>query len=404
MLPLEGIRVLDTTRYLPGPFCTMWLGDMGADVIKIEETERRGVDYASVFPDLFKNLDINKREDLITAYQLTNRNKRSLCLNLKSEAGRSIFYELAQKADVVVIESRPGVSKRLGIDYETLRKVNARIIQCEISTYGQTGPYHNLPAHDPNCLGLAGVLGIMGTSDGQYVLPGVPIGDLGGGGLQAVIGILLALQAREKTGFGQFVDISMYSGMLSWFAVRWGQTYLLSGIKEKSGLRPTHVYQTMDGKHIVIAPPEPWMWERLCRGLGLEEYIPFREKAMMGPVSDPKCKEVCLRLAEVFLTKSRDEWFQLLAFEADTCVAPVYESFEEVYSDPQAQHLQMMLEVDHPSLGKVKQVGIPIKLSDTPGSVRMLPPKPGQHTQEILKQLGYDEQKIMALRNNKIIA
>ena len=404
MLPLEGIRILDTTRYLPGPFCTMWLGDMGADVIKIEETERRGVEYASMFPDLFKNLDQSKREDLISAYQFTNRNKRSLCLNLKTEEGRGIFYELTKKADVVVIESRPGVSKRLGIDYETLRKVNTRLIQCEISSFGQTGPYSNLPAHDPNCIGLAGILGRMVTSDGRYVLPGVPIGDLGGGGMQAVIGILLALQAREKTGYGQFVDISMYSGMLFWLAVRWGQTYFLSGTQEKSGARPAHVYQTKDGKHIVISPPEPWMWERLCRGLGLEEFIPFREKALMGPVTDPKCEEVCLRIAEVFLTKTRDEWFQLLAFEADTCVTPVYESFEEVFSDPQAQHLQMMMDIDHPSLGKVKQLGIPIKLSDTPGEIRMFPPKPGQHTEEILKQHGYDDQKIKALRNAKIIA
>jgi crotonobetainyl-CoA:carnitine CoA-transferase CaiB-like acyl-CoA transferase len=403
MLPLEGIRVLDTTRYLPGPFCTMWLGDMGADVIKIEETERRGVEYASVFPDLFKNLDKDKKEDLINAYQFTNRNKRSICINLKSKEGKNIFYKLAKTADIVVVESRPGVSKRLGIDYETLRKVNIRLIQCEISTFGQTGPYHNLPSHDPNCLGLAGVLGFMRTSDRRYVLPGVPIGDLGGG-MQAVIGILLALQAREKTGRGQFVDISMYSGMLYWLAVRWGQIYFLRGIQEKPGERPSHVYQTKDAKHIVISPPEPWMWERLCRSLGLEEYIPYREKAVMGPVTDPKCEEICSRLAEVFRTKTRDDWFQLLAFEADTCAAPVYETLEEVFSDPQAQHLQMLVDVDHPSLGKVKQVGIPIKLSDTPGHIKMLPPKPGQHTEEILRQLGYDEPKIKALRNARVIA
>jgi crotonobetainyl-CoA:carnitine CoA-transferase CaiB-like acyl-CoA transferase len=403
MLPLEGIRVLDTTRYLPGPFCTMWLGDMGADVIKIEETERRGVEYANVFPDLFKNLDKEKREDLISAYQFMNRNKRSMCLNLKSEQGRKIFYKLAKKADIVVIESRPGVSKRLGIDFDTLRKVNIRIIHCEISTFGQTGPYSNLPAHDPNCLGLAGVLGFMRTPDGCYVLPGVPIGDLGGG-MQAVIGILIALQAREKTGRGQFVDISMYSGMLYWLAVRWGQIYFLKGVQEKLGERPSHVYKTKDGKHIVISPPEPWMWERLCRTLGLEEYISHREKAITGPTSDPKCKEICSRIAGVFSTRTRDEWFQLLAFEADTCAAPVYETFEEVFSDPQAQHLQMMVDLDHPDLGKVKQVGIPIKLSETPGSIRMLPPKPGQHTEEILKQLGFDEQKIQALRNGRIIA
>jgi crotonobetainyl-CoA:carnitine CoA-transferase CaiB-like acyl-CoA transferase len=404
MLPLEGIRILDMTRYLPGPFCTMTLGDMGADIIKIEDAVRQGVDYASVFPDLFKNLDKDKREDLIYAYQFINRNKRSLRLNLKSDEGRQIFYELVKKADIVVFESRPGVSKRLGLDYEKLKKINARLIQCEISTFGQTGPYSNVPAHDPNCLGLAGVLGIMGTPDGRYVLPGVPIGDFGGGGMQAIIGILLALQARERTGRGQFIDISMYSGLLNWFAIRWGQTYFLTGKSQHSGERPPHVYQTKDGKHIVISPPEPWMWERFCRGLGIEEYIPDREIALMGPASDPKCKEVCSRIAEKFLTKNRDEWFRLLAFDADTCVSPVYDNFEEVFSDPQAQHLQMMMEVEHPALGKVKQVGIPIKLSDTPGKIRLLPPKPGQHTDEILKQLGYDEPKIKAWKEDGIIA
>ena len=403
MLPLEGIRVLDLTRYLPGPFCTMWLGDMGADVIKIEDTVRRGVEYASVFSDLFKNLDKDKREDLINAYQFINRNKRSICLNLKSEIGRGLFYELAQQADIVVIESRPGVSKRLGIDYKTLKKINARLIQCEISTFGQTGPYSNVPAHDPNCLGLTGVLGIMRTSDGRYVLPGVPICDFGGGGMQAIIGILLALQARERTGCGQFIDISMYSGILSWLAIRWGQTYLLGGKQDKFGERPSHVYQTKDGKYIVISPPEPWMWERLCRSLGIEEYIPDREKALLGPATDPKCKEICSRIAEVFLTKNRDEWFRILAFDADTCAAPVYDSFEEVFADPQAQHLQMLVDVDHPTLGKVKQVGIPIKLSDTPGKISLLPPKSGQHTEEILKQLGYDEQKIKSWRSDGII-
>jgi crotonobetainyl-CoA:carnitine CoA-transferase CaiB-like acyl-CoA transferase len=403
MLPLEGIRVLDTTRYLPGPFCTMWLGDMGADVIKIEETERRGVEFASAFPTLFEKLDKEKREDIVNAYQFTNRNKRSIRLNLKSEEGRNIFYELAGKADVAVMESRPGVSKRLGIDYETLRKVNARLIQCEISAFGQTGPYRRVPAHDPNCIGVAGVLGITGTSDGRYVLPGVPIGDLGGG-MQAVIGILLALRAREKTGRGQFVDISMYSAVLYCLAVCHGQIYFSTGIQPKLGERPSHVYETKDGKHIVISPPEPWMWERLCRGLGLEEYIPYREKAMTGPTTDPEFQKVCSRIAEVFRTKTRDEWFQLLAFEADTCVAPVYDSFDEVFSDPQALHLEMMVDVNHPTLGKVKQVGIPIKLSDTPGSIRMLPPKPGQHTDEVLSQLGYSEQQIETLRNEGTVA
>jgi crotonobetainyl-CoA:carnitine CoA-transferase CaiB-like acyl-CoA transferase len=403
VLPLEDVRVLDTTQYLPGLFCTMWLGDMGADVIKIEETKPRGADFASAFPGLFQQLDREKREEIVNAYHFANRNRRSICLNLKSQAGRGVFYKLAETTDVVVMAARPGVSKRLGIDYETLSQINSRLIQCEISAFGQTGPYRDIPAHDPNCIGLGGVLGITGTHDGRYVLPGVPIGDLGGG-MQGVIGILFALLAREKTGRGQFVDISMYSGVLYWLAARHGQVYFSTGIQPKLGERPPHVYETKDGKHIVVSPPEPWMWERVCQSLGLEEYIPYREKAMTGPLTDPKCQEVCSRLAEVFRTKTRDEWFQLLAWEANTCVSPVYDSFEEVFSDPQAIYREMIVEVEHPALGKVKQVGIPIKLSETPGSIRMLSPRPGQHTGEILRHLGYSQPQIEALRNDGAVA
>jgi crotonobetainyl-CoA:carnitine CoA-transferase CaiB-like acyl-CoA transferase len=403
MLPLEGIKILDMTRYLPGPFCTMWLGDMGAEVIKIEDPKLCGIESTKGFALQSQNLDNKKGEDIINAYQFIDRNKKSICLNLKSEAGRKVFYKLAERADVVVVEARPGVSQRLGIDYETLRKINARLIQCEISGFGQTGPYRNVPVHDPNILGMAGVLGITGTPDGRYVLPGVPIADLGAG-THAIIGILLALQAREKTGQGQLVDVSMYAGVLSWLAARHGQVYFATGVQPRLGERPSHVYETADGKHIVIATPEPWMWERLCRNLGLEDYIPYRQKAMMGPANDPTCAEICSRLAEKFRTKTRDEWFRLLAFKVDTCVTPVYDTFDEVFSDPQALHIKMIEEVDHPTQGVIRQVGIPVRLSNTPGSIRMLPPRPGQHTKEILLQMSYTEEQIEALRNSGAIA
>lgn len=403
MLPLEDIKILDTTQYLPGPFCSMWLGDMGADIIKIEEASPRGVEMFKAFPNLYQQLEEDKREDIIYAYNMTNRNKRSICLNLKSEEGRSVFYRLVENADVVLRESRPGVSKRLGIDYETLKKINPGIIHCEISAFGQTGPYSNVPAHDPNILGLSGILGITGTSDGKYVLPGVPIGDLFAG-TQAVIGILVALHARQKTGQGQFIDVSMYNGLLYLLAARHGQLYFSTGNQPKIGERPAHVYETSDGKHLVIAPPEPWMWERLCRSLGMEEFISYREKAMSGPADDPECQEVCSRFAQVFRTKTRDEWFQILAFEANTCATPVYESFEEVFSDPHALHQRMILELGHASLGNVKQTGIPVKLSETPGSVRSLPPKPGQHTEEILLSAGYSKSQVENLKKIGAIA
>jgi crotonobetainyl-CoA:carnitine CoA-transferase CaiB-like acyl-CoA transferase len=403
MLPLEDITILDTTQYLPGPFCSMWLGDMGADIVKVEEVKSRGVEMFKTFASSYQHLDEDKREDILYAYNVSNRNKRSICLNLKSEEGRSVFYRLVENADIVLRESRPGVSKRLGIDYETLKKINPRIIHCEISAFGQTGPYSNVPAHDPNILGLSGILGITGTSDGKYVLPGVPIGDLFAG-MQAVVGILAALQARQKSGQGQFIDVSMYNGLLYLLAARHGQLYFSTGNQPGLGERPSHVYETSDGKHLVIAPPEPWMWERLCRTLGLDEFIPYREKAMSGPADDPVCKEVCSHLAQVFLTKTRDEWFQILAFEANTCATPVYDCFEEVFSDPHALYQQMIIEMDHASLGKVKQIGVPVKLSETPASVRSLPPKPGQHTEEILISAGYSKKQIEDLREKGAVA
>jgi crotonobetainyl-CoA:carnitine CoA-transferase CaiB-like acyl-CoA transferase len=403
MLPLEDIKILDTTQYLPGPFCSMWLGDMGADIIKIEETEPRGVEFSKAFSHLYQQLDEDKKEDIIYAYNQINRNKRSICLNLKSKEGQNVFYRLAENADVVLIEGRPGVSKRLGIGYETLKKVNPRIIQCEISAFGQTGPYSNVPAHDPNILGLSGILGITGTNNGSYVLPGVPIGDLFAG-MQAIMGILAALKARQKIKRGQFVDVSMYNGLLYLLAARHGQLYFSAGKQPRMGERPAHVYETSDGKHLVIAPPEPWMWERLCRSLGMEEFIAYREKALSGPADDPICQEVCSRFAQVFHTKTRDEWFQLLAFEENTCATPVYDSFEEVFSDPHLVHQEMILELEHPALGKIKQIGVPVKFSETPGSIRSLPPKPGQHTEEILISAGYSKSQIEGLKSIGAIA
>jgi len=404
VLPLEGIRILDTTRILPGPFCTMWLADMGADVIKIEETRGRYSDIIGVDPAL-PQLTEEQRDDLLTACRLADRNKRSVTLNLKSEEGRGVFHRLAKQADVVVVEARPGVSKRLGIDYETLKEVNPAIIQCEITAYGQTGPYRGLPAHDPNCIGVAGVLGITGTADGCHILPGVPLADLGGGGMQGVIGILCALFAREKTGRGQSVDISMTDGVLFWLATRHGGRYFATGKQPRLGERPALVYETKDSKYIVVAPLEPWLWERFCRTLGLEEYIPYRDYVMeFCPDDRGKREEILLRIAEVFRTRTRDEWFRLLAWEADTCASPVYETFEEVFSDPQVLHRQMIVEMDHPTLGKVKQVGIPIKLSDTPGKIRTLPPRHGQHTDEVLRETGYTLEEIGALRKTGVIS
>lgn len=253
ILPLEDIKILDLTRYLPGPFCTMILADMGADIVKIEEVQPRWI-VSNAFSSKTSHLDENEREEILTAYQFVNRNKRSICLNLKTREAQKIFHKLAEDSDVVVEEFRPGVTKRLSIDYETLRNINPRIIYCAISGYGQNGPYRDIPGHDPCYIGIAGVLGITGTPDGHHVLPGVPIGDLGGG-MQGVIGILCAIIAREKTGHGQFVDIAMTDSVVSWLVARHGQLYFSTGSQPELGERPSHVYETKDGKYICVSQP-----------------------------------------------------------------------------------------------------------------------------------------------------
>ena len=402
MLALEGVKILDLSRVIPGTFCTMLLGDLGAEVLKIETPG------LSEFVGSSRSLqgEENRKK---AAYYAPNRNKKSITVNLKSEAGREIFYRLSKQADVIIEGFRPGVAKRLGIDYETISKLNPRIVYCSLSGYGQDGPYQAFPGHDINYIAMAGVLGLIGTSEGPPVIPLNLVADFAGAALYGALGISVALVARNKTGKGQYVDAAYIDGavsLMTWFT----NDYFFEGSVLRRGESWLHgaypyygVYETKDGKYITIGCIEPHFWENLCRLLGREDYIHYHfasEHTIRKP-EDKKWDEIRTFLKQTFLTKTRDEWFELLT-RRDIPAGKVHTP-DEVFSDPQVLHRQMVIEVEHSALGKIKQVGIAPKLSDMPGKVRTLSPLLGEHTNEILQELGYNHKEIENLRREGII-
>jgi crotonobetainyl-CoA:carnitine CoA-transferase CaiB-like acyl-CoA transferase len=405
MLALENIRIVDLTHLVPGSLCTMILADLGADVIKVGTAAVANSRGSGVMGKL--TADEEKR---VAAFDALNRNKRSIGLDLKTDRGREIFYKLARTADVVVEGFRPGVVKRLGVDYEKIKAINPRTVYCSLSGYGQDGPYSNFSGHDINYISIAGALNIIGASDRPPAVPLNLLADFAGASLHGVIGILTALLARDKTGKGQYVDISYTDGAMSLMA--WLiSSYFAGGCTFKRGETWLHgaypyysVYETKDGKYISIGCVEPWFWENLCRALGKEEYIPYcisPEHFLHKPEGD-KWEEISSYLKKTFLIRTRDEWFEFLTGK-DVPVGKVY-GFDEVFNDPQVLHRKMVLEIDHPTLGKVKHPGIAVKLSDTPGKVRSLAPLAGQNTEEILGELGYKKSEIGKLRQSNVIS
>lgn len=404
MQALDGIKILDLTRQGPGPFCTMILGDLGAEVIRIEVPPAIGARQAGLSQS--PTGEAGRREAI---YQTFNRNKQSIGLNLRIKEGRQIFYQLAERVDVIVEGFRPGVVKRLGVDYETITKINPRIIYCSISGYGQDGPYRDLPGHDINYISLGGALNLIGDSDSQPVIPLNLLADFGGGGTYAAIGILSALVTRNRTDKGQYIDISLIDSVIS-LLTSFTTPYFQYGIIPKrgevvfGGAYPYYnIYKTKDGKFITIGCLEPWLWENLCREIGREDFIPFHFKLehLLGKVSDSKWEETTRQLKELFLSKTRDEWFDVLS-KKNIPIGKVY-SLDEVFTDPQVLQRKMVIEVEHPTEGKVKQVGIAIKLSDTPGKVRSLPVILGENTDEVLESLGYDKQRIDELHKKGVV-
>jgi alpha-methylacyl-CoA racemase len=393
--PLSDIRVLDLSRLLPGGFCSLMLADFGAEVLKVEDTGMG--DYIRWSPPYYEGAEDSARSAL---YLALNRGKRSIRLNLKEERGREVLLKLVKEHDVLLESFRPGVLDRLGVGYDRLREENPGLVYCAITGYGQDGPYRDRSGHDMNYLGLIGLLGLTGEKDGPPIMSGGQIADLGGGALMAAFGILAALHERERSGEGQLVDVSMADGALSWLALVAGR-YLADGMVPKrgepelaGGLVCYRPYACKDG-WVTLGALEPKFWQAWCRGVGREDLI---EKQFERPGSEAHAE-----VERIFLERTRDEW-QQFATQNDCCLEPVLDIAEALDSEL-VRAREMVVELDQPGVDKpVRQLGVPVKLSRTPGKVDKPCPALGQHTDEVLQALGYSTQEIDALKEAGAVA
>ena len=367
---LDGITVIDLSRLLPGPYCSMILADHGARVIAVE-------DKRFLADGLFFNL--------------INRNKEHMSLNLKTEKGQEIFYRLIEKADVLLEGFRPGVVDRLGVDYESVRQANPKIVYCSITGYGQNGPFRDRVGHDANYLSYAGVLDLIGEKDRPPSIPGVQIADIAGGGMNAAIGILLALFARGNTGQGQYIDISMTDGMVGFLPAALFFRQLTGQEPKRADAMLSHryacynTYETADGRYLSIGAVENRFWKQLCDTLEVPEYAPLQ-------YDDQRREEILQYMRKTFKLKTLDEWDAILA-DLDICWGKI-QSTREVLEDPLFLKRETVVEIEGKDGIKSKTLGVAVKLSETPGSVRTPPVDFGESTAVILQELGYTDKDI----------
>ena len=394
MRPLDGIRVVDLTRFLAGPYCTQELGDFGADVIKIEPLDGDGTRYQTLRSDLLGNSYF---------FAAANRNKRSVTIDVRKDAGREIVLRLARNADVLVENFRPGVMDRLGLGEQGLRKENPRLIYCSVTGFGSTGPYSERPGFDQVGQGMSGFMSITGQEPTGPTRAGIALADLTCA-TTACRGILLALLARARTGKGQVVRVAIVDSMvalLTWSAGMYFETGTPPGVAGNHHplSSPFGVYYAKDGPFNLAAGNER-MWERLCEVLGRRELL-----------TDPRFRTTNDRVAhradldpilnDAFKARTRADWVAYLNERGVAC-GPIYD-LAEVFQDPQIRHQQMLVEMPHPVHGEVKLLGMPVKLSETPGEFRLPPPLLGQHTEEVLREIGYAPEVIAEMRTTGVI-
>jgi len=389
-LALQGVRVLDLSRLLPGGFCSLLLADYGADVLKVEDTGLG--DYIRWAPPYVDGAADSAKSALFLAL---NRNKRSIRVDLKQPAGREVLLDLVREHDVVLESFRPGVLDRLGVGYAAMRAVNPKVVLCAITGYGQDGPLRDRPGHDLNYLGLVGLLGLTGAPDGPPVPAAGQIADLGGGALMAAFAILAALREAERSGEGQIVDVSIADGALSWLAMV-AARYFADGelpsrgrLELAGGLICYSPYACADGGWVTLGALEPKFWQAWCRGVGREDLVGAQFAA---PGSDAHAA-----VREIFAARTRAEW-EAFATEHACCLEPVRD-LDEALASELVQARGMVVELDQPGVAEpVRQLGAPVKLSRTPADCNRLPgPALGEHTEAVLRAAGYDDARIARL-------
>lgn len=389
--PLSGVRIIDVTAYIAGPYGTMLLGDLGAEVIKIEPPEG---------DELRKGWPFIKEEG---AYFLFgNRNKKSVTLNLQKEKGRSILLKFVKNADVFVENFRPRVKSRLKIDYPTLKEINPRLIYCSISGFGQTGPWADRPGFDQIAQGMSGLMSVTGFPDSVPIRVGVAVGDALAG-IFAAHGIMAALLERNQSGLGQFIETSLLEGLVAILGYQAAKYFATGEIPLRQGndhgtYAPYGTYRTKDG-FINIAAGNIKMWEKLCKLLGLEELLDDPRFELSVRVQN---KDVLREIMEKkLIQKTSEEWLEILYREGIAC-GPI-RTIDQVFKDIQVLNQEMLLEVEHAKAGKIKMIGFPVKLRRTPCRITLPPPTLGQHTNEILEELNYSEEEIRELKKGGII-
>jgi crotonobetainyl-CoA:carnitine CoA-transferase CaiB-like acyl-CoA transferase len=376
---LAGILILDLSRLLPGPFCSMILADHGARVISVE-------DRRFLSDDFF--------------ISTVNRNKEHMTLNLKTPQGKEIFFRLAEKADVLMEGFRPGIVHRLGIDYDTVRSINPNIIYCSITGYGQSGAYRNRAGHDVNFLGYSGVLDLMGEPDRPPSIPGIQVADIAGGGMNAAIGILLALFARERTGKGQYIDISMTDGMVSLLSLPLFLHQRTGEFSKRGESMLSHrfacynTFETADGRYISIGAVENRFWKILCEHLGVPEYAALQ-------YDEKRREEIIDVMRRTFRKKTLARWETEMA-DLDVCWGPI-RNLKEVLEDSCFREREMVVDMCQKNGEKMSTLGVPVKLSETPGSIRNFPVDFGGSTVSILRELGYSENQITSFEEKGVI-